>query len=574
MPDISLRSPLRTPRKPLPVLVVLAAAVLANLLCASVAHSLGLGNLQSGLDNGFVGAVTHRPLGVSTQRAVGVVAGGMAGSTSGAAAASSAAESGQDSTAGPVTRPSAASESASIDPPAVLPAETQQLLDDSKRQQAQLVDLRQRLAASEAANRWLPWLLLGLVGALAGLLWSGLRLHRTRREHDQRTWSAAAAELSASLRPDGSASAATPLFSPDQRLGPSPDAAVPLAAPSDGPAGSAPDPHRDVVARAAADTTGGSQARSGGLGLGAFGSGVPPRPVSVEELLDLEQQVDFFMVLGQQQSAIDLLLGHVRATGGTSALPYFKLLEIYRHQQDEAAYERTRERFNLRFNAAAPDWQGDLAAGRQLDAYPEVIERLQHAWASPLRAVAELESLLLRRTDMEPFDLPAFHDVLTLHALVRDMPTDTAVASNTEQAASDAQRLVPATGWADLPPASTVAMPNSSVDLLLPLGDVGMPSTGRQAVAEPVGARAMLAEWVYSRSTVPASNRSGVAGALQGAVSRPAKLDLDLSDFAPAPREFTRPAAFTDVDMRRDSRISDLAPFDDSDLLPPSISRR
>jgi hypothetical protein len=40
-----------------------------------------------------------------------------------------------------------------------------------------------------------------------------------------------------------------------------------------------------------------------------MGTNVPPRPVSVEELLDLDQQVDFFLALGQAHSATDLLLG-------------------------------------------------------------------------------------------------------------------------------------------------------------------------------------------------------------------------------------------------------------------------
>ena len=33
-----------------------------------------------------------------------------------------------------------------------------------------------------------------------------------------------------------------------------------------------------------------------------------PRDVSVEELIDLEQQAEFFVVLGQDEAAIDLLM--------------------------------------------------------------------------------------------------------------------------------------------------------------------------------------------------------------------------------------------------------------------------
>src|SRR6185369_12997803 len=72
----------------------------------------------------------------------------------------------------------------------------------------------------------------------------------------------------------------------------------------------------------------------------------PPRPVSAEELIDLEQQAEFFVVLGQDEAAIDLLVGHLRDSGGTSPLPYLKLLEIYRRRGERESYERTRERFN------------------------------------------------------------------------------------------------------------------------------------------------------------------------------------------------------------------------------------
>ena len=61
---------------------------------------------------------------------------------------------------------------------------------------------------------------------------------------------------------------------------------------------------------------------------------VPARELSVEELIDLEQQADFFVVLGQDEAAIDLLMEHVRSSGGASPMPYLKLLEIYRRRGD------------------------------------------------------------------------------------------------------------------------------------------------------------------------------------------------------------------------------------------------
>jgi hypothetical protein len=145
------------------------------------------------------------------------------------------------------------------------------------------------------------------------------------------------------------------------------------------------------------------------------------RDVSIEELIDLEQQAEFFTVLGQDDAAIELLVEHLRQTGGGSPLPYLKLLEIYHRRGDREHYDRMRARFNHRFNAYAPDWGVDLQGGRSLEDYPGVVPRLQQVWARPLDAMAELEALLFRKSRGELFDLPAYREVLFLYALARDL---------------------------------------------------------------------------------------------------------------------------------------------------------
>jgi hypothetical protein len=157
------------------------------------------------------------------------------------------------------------------------------------------------------------------------------------------------------------------------------------------------------------------------LPVGSVADAGSPRDVSIEELLDLEQQAEFFIVLGQEEAAIDLLVDHLRDTGGGSPLPYLKLLEIYRRRNDREAYERTRARFNHRFNAYAPDWESDLQSGRSLDDYPGVVPRLQQVWPRPLDAMAELEALLFRKSRGQLFDLPAYREVLFLYSLARDL---------------------------------------------------------------------------------------------------------------------------------------------------------
>ena len=157
----------------------------------------------------------------------------------------------------------------------------------------------------------------------------------------------------------------------------------------------------------------------------------PARDLSIEELIDLEQQAEFFIVLGQDEAAIDLLVEHIRSTGGVSPLPYLKLLEVYRRQGAREGYERTRVRFNQRFNAYAPDWAADPAQGRSLEGYPEVLPRLIQVWPKPLDAMAELEAMLFRKTDGELFDLPAYRELLFLYALARDLLDREAAATGT-----------------------------------------------------------------------------------------------------------------------------------------------
>lgn len=146
------------------------------------------------------------------------------------------------------------------------------------------------------------------------------------------------------------------------------------------------------------------------------------RAVSVDEQIDLEQQADFFIALGHDESAIDLLMAHLRSTGGGTPLPFLKLLEIHRRRGDRDAYERTRVRFNQRFNSVAPEWQGDPKSGRSLEDYPLVVGRIQTAWPTPLDAMAELEALLFRRgAGSEMFELPAYQEVLFLYQMARDL---------------------------------------------------------------------------------------------------------------------------------------------------------
>ncbi len=270
---------------------------------------------------------------------------------------------------------------------------------DAQRDRDALAQMRTRLSDGDAMRQLVPWLVVGLaaLAALAvGLWW---RLRRVQRQQQAQWWAAAQA---ANRQPPVNPPTLQPMTLPPH-LATTPAVRSPAHGVQPPPA-----PQRTSAAGTPSMFSDSMMAQ-------------PPRDVSIEELIDLEQQAEFFVVLGQDDAAIDLLMGHIRHSGGTSALPYLKLLEIYRRLGDRESYERTRARFNHRFNAYAPDWDSDLQHGRSLEEYPGVMQRLERTWAEPLDAMAELESLMFRRDAGELFELPAYREVLFLYSMARDL---------------------------------------------------------------------------------------------------------------------------------------------------------
>jgi hypothetical protein len=307
------------------------------------------------------------------------------------------------------------------------------LRNEALSTQRSVAILQARLAAAEA-QRYQNWLVYSLAAAVVllalALLLVAMRLRQARRERGW--WSASSQQAAPAPEPSDRPAARPSELAAPGALTASPMSTQPAAATAIGGSGTASMPYlrpssESVRANAPAPLP------------------EPRREVSVEELIDLEQQAEFFIVLGQDDAAIDVLMGHLRSTGGTSPLPYLKLLEIYRRRDDREAYERIRDRFNRRFSAYAPEWGNDLQQGRSLEDYPERLQALQDQWQRPADAMETLEASLLRQEQGgETFDLPAYREVLFLYAVARDL----------------AEHDIPDT-----------------VDLLLPIGDDGASNT-------------------------------------------------------------------------------------------------
>lgn len=323
-------------------------------------------------------------------------------------------------------RAAASAASASAARIAALESTVEQMRGRAKASESELERLRALLNRPQAEAWWL-WPLVGLLVLVTFLaLWLMWRLRGVQRAQEV-AWAraSAAAPAEAPLREtsplplmNSTISAPVPL----SQTKPATTYAVPLESPIA--------PHEITAAGLRTTTlreppveTSMAMARTVVLPPNVS-VGAPddqsPRDVSIEELIDVDQQAEFFIALGQDSAAIDLLVGHLRDTGGGSPLTYLKLLEIYQRQGNEAAYERTRQRFNQRYNAYAPQWGSDLTQGKWLEDYDSVLPRLVIAWPRPLDAMAELEALLFRKSRGELFDLPAYRDVLFLYSMARD----------------------------------------------------------------------------------------------------------------------------------------------------------
>lgn len=385
------------------------------------------------------------------------------------------------------------------------PLETQRELVALQREVATLKASAASAQASEPSGASVPSLWLGALGllALAGMGWGAWSYRQLRKEREAAWW----AQASHFPEPEQVSADELPSVQP---VDPSP-----LQTQEGG-----------IVIRGVEPT------QQDQFVVGLSTEMQPAREVSVEELIDLEQQAEFFIALGQHDAAIDLLVAHLRSGAGSSPLPYMKLMELYQLRGEREAYDRIRARFNTRFNAHAPDWSSDLSKGRTLEGYPQVVERLQRLWPHPHLAMEVLQSSLMRTdTSSEAFDLPAYGELLMLYGVATDL-------------------------------ASTAGVPaDSDVDIPLPLGDErGVPASAAtatpfsQSMMAPLEAEgAVRSDWVDSEPAAVTPSGWSLepmpGSAIEESVSALATQALPLDD-GQAASQASQPAVLTTLDFQ------------------------
>lgn len=298
---------------------------------------------------------------------------------------------------------------------------------DTRVSNAAAAKLQARLEAAEAARYSLPWLV-ALTLTVAMVLFSlGVLLDRRRLARRPRppSWSTERVQkrpAPSTSTPAASSTMAAPRATaqwadddPREALastGPLPfgRAATPVGtpvtvAPSRPPIAEPPFINTAVVA--------GTRARA-----------EPVRsalPVTADALIDLEQQAEFFVALGQEDTAVDLLDGFTRGAGGACPMPYLMLMDIHRRRGDHDAHTAVRERYERRFNRACPAWDAPPAAATSMADHAEEMRRIESVWNDPPAAMRLVESLLVHGgTPTEAFDLHCLGELQFLYLLARD----------------------------------------------------------------------------------------------------------------------------------------------------------
>ena len=155
-----------------------------------------------------------------------------------------------------------------------------------------------------------------------------------------------------------------------------------------------------------------------------FGSSLmqPTRAVKAEELVDVQQQADFFVSIGQHDQAIEVLRTYIAENQDTSALVYLDLFNLYYQLNQPADYERLRVSFNQRFNTQVPTFELYTDKNLGLESYQLALSRIEALWHSP-KVLEIIEDSLFRRPDTkaEAFNLEAYRELLLLYSVAKEI---------------------------------------------------------------------------------------------------------------------------------------------------------
>ncbi|MFM2274370.1 MAG: hypothetical protein RL211_242 [Pseudomonadota bacterium] len=143
------------------------------------------------------------------------------------------------------------------------------------------------------------------------------------------------------------------------------------------------------------------------------------RCVSPDDSVDIRQQAEFFVSLGQTDQAVRVLESHIAENIGSSPGLYLDLLHLFHSLNLKTDFRQYREDFNLLFNSRIPEFALFKQEGQNLESYPDALAEISAAWYSQ-KVLQVLETLIFhnsRNNKVQVFDLAAFRELLLLYGI-------------------------------------------------------------------------------------------------------------------------------------------------------------
>lgn len=268
------------------------------------------------------------------------------------------------------------------------------------------------------------------------------------------------------------------------------------------------------------------------------------RSVATEELFDIQQQADFFVSLGEDEQAIQVLVNHLADSHEPSPLAYLDLFKLYHRLNRREDYDRLRTEFNEVFNAGAPPFEHYSDQSRGLETYETAFTRIQALWGDA-RVLDVIEQSIFREAgegDGEVFDLEAYRELLLLHTIAKDIVK--------REAATDAPTNFQHTKVQPLKAAGAMGIP---VAVAAPVSEGGAGSSERHT--EPMEAMP------------PASPRLGLDVDLTE-LDAYSEFEASLPEVARTVEPTSRP--LSRVETSRNGPASNMIDFELLDFVPPS----
>lgn len=270
------------------------------------------------------------------------------------------------------------------------------------------------------------------------------------------------------------------------------------------------------------------------------------RSVATEELFDIQQQADFFVSLGEDEQAIQVLVNHLADSHEPSPLAYLDLFKLYHRLNRREDYERLRTEFNVVFNAGAPPFEHYTDQSRGLETYEAAFTRIQALWGDA-RVLDVIEQSIFREAGDdegggEVFDLEAYRELLLLHAIAKEIVK--------REAANDAP----------------TNFRHTKVQPLKAAGTIGAPVLAQPSATEG-GAGASERHTEPMEAMPPASPRLGLDVDLSE-LDAYSEFEASLPEVARPVEPTSRPRSLTE--SSKDGPASNMIDFELLDFVPPS----